>query len=708
MCKKRCVMNNNDKESINKKNIEEKCPHCAAMDKPKLQPDANNHDGAACCAVAHNDGGCCHRAKSPEADGRKGIIRQAVIIAVSLASLVLGYFNWHKIGFMPFYYVSPAWIAVILCGFPIFVNAVKALSRKKITAATLISTAILASIALEIISLVTHEHSDHAHSYIFAAGEVAFLMAVGGIIEEATVRKTRSGIQRLVALIPKEAYVKTASGLVRKPLEAIMIGDIVVAKAGEMIAVDGIIESGASAVDQSSVTGEYLPVDRTVGDVVYGGTFNQTGAIEIKVTKLLKDMTIAKMAELVEEAEGKKAPISRVADRWASFIVPLAVVLSVVVGLLAAYALRTTYNIALIRAVTVLVVFCPCALALATPTAIAAGIGNAARNGVLIKSGQALEALSHANTLCFDKTGTLTTGEISLAEIALEDGEEEREFVKLMAGAEAYSDHPIAKAAVKYAKGIALPVPDEVRSIQGIGIEAAIQGKTVNLYNYGHAIKVAKLSKRLEDFAEEQMQQGKTVIAGIIDGKAVAAVSFSDTLRENAPSIISSIIAKGYDILMLTGDNEASAAHIASKTGISNIRHSLLPSQKQEAIAALQQSGKKVCMLGDGINDAPSLKLADCGIAMGALGNDMALDTADMAILNSDMQKVADTLTLSKRVLSTIKRNIVIAMSINFVAVLLSAFGILNPVTGAVVHNFTSILVVLSSALLLRNKRKIT
>lgn len=681
---------------------------CCATDRKR-----EKREEAACCCSEHSDpksnassgAACCGNTAPNSGSAKKRTVNKLVILAISLASLILGFFNWHKLNFMPFYYVNPAWIAVILCGVPIFRNAVRALSKKKITAAVLISTAILASIALEVISLTTGSHSNHSHSYVFAAGEVAFLMAVGGIIESATVKKTRSGIQRLIALIPKEAYVKTDNGLVRRALPDINIGDIVVAKAGEMIAVDGVIISGESAVDQSSVTGEYLPVDRAAGDNVYGGTFNRSGALEIKVTKLLKDMTVAKMAELVEEAEGKKAPISRVADRWASVIVPFAVLLAIIVGVIAGFAFRTTLNTALIRAVTVLVVFCPCALALATPTAIAAGIGNAAKNGVLIKSGQSVEALSRADTLCFDKTGTLTTGEIRFSNIETDEGINKEEFVVLMAGIEAYSEHPIAKAVIKYVSGKKLPVPVDVRTIEGVGIEAKIDNRLIGLYKYGYAIEKGHFNRRLADFAENELKQGKTVIAGVIDGKIAAAVSFSDTLRENAAQIIGEIEAKGYDIVMLTGDNKESAHYIADKTGIRKIRHSLLPEDKQREIAKLQAEGKKVCMLGDGVNDAPSLKTSDCGIAMGALGSDIALDTADMAILNSDISKVRDTLALSKKVLKTIKRNIIIAMGINFIAVTISAFGILTPVTGALVHNFTSILVVLSSALLLRQKK---
>ena len=343
--------------------------------------------------------GCGHEHKhSHEQNGKhrldKDEVRDIVLLTISLVFLVVGYFNWKEIAessgqrwLIAFYYVNPAWVAVILSGTPLFISAVKGIAHKKLNSPQLISLAMIASILLEILSLcgIVVETSGHNHSYIFAAGEIAFLMGLGELLEDLTVAKCRSGIERLVSLVPKEAFVKTKDGeLVKTRLKDIKIGDIVIVKTGEMVAVDGKVVKGEASIDQSSLTGEYLPVDVAIGDQVFGGTMNKNGVIEVEVTKLSKDMTIAKMAELTVEAEGKKAPISRLADKAVKIILPIVLVTSLIVGILSGFALKVGWVEALVRAVTILVVFCPCALALATPTAVAAGLGNSAKNGVLL------------------------------------------------------------------------------------------------------------------------------------------------------------------------------------------------------------------------------------------------------------------------------------------------------------------------------------
>ena len=369
-----------------------------------------------------------------------------------------------------FYYVNPAWVAFIICGIPILVGAVKSLARKKITASVLISVAMLSAVILEIVGFFYQiDSSGHSHSYVFVAAEVAFLMAIGGAIEDFTVKKSRAGIERLVGLIPKEAFVKVGNGLEKRPLEQIQVGDIVVIKAGEQISVDGEIISGKASVDQSSVTGEYALAELGEGDKVFGGTFNKSGVIEVKVTKLLADMTISKMAKLVEEAEGKKAPISRVADKWASIIVPTAIALAILVGIIAFYAFKVSAIEAVIRTITVLIVFCPCSLALATPTAIAAGLG-----------GASLEVISKCDIVCFDKTGTLTKGEITVSDIAV-DGIEEKEVLQYAASLELMSEHPLATAVVNKAGEITFDKVDNFETIQGVGVKGVIGGRNIQV-----------------------------------------------------------------------------------------------------------------------------------------------------------------------------------------------------------------------------------
>ncbi|MBO4554814.1 MAG: cation-translocating P-type ATPase [Clostridia bacterium] len=680
--------------------------------------DADDDD-CCCGGEHHHEEGCscgCGNEVSKKKKGRVSAITMRIIyLAISLAFLVVGYFNWHHIAMdsgqkwlLAFYYVNPAWVAVILCGVPIAITAVKALLKKKVNSPQLITLAMIASIVLEIMSLcgVQLETSGHTHSYVFAAGEIAFLMRLGGLLETLTVQKCRSGIERLVALVPKEAFVKQEDGsLVKTRLKYIEIGDIVVVKAGEMVAVDGIIVKGSASIDQSSLTGEYLPVDVTVGDSVYGGTMNKDGVIEVEVTKREKDMTIAKMAELAVEAEGKKAPIARLADKAVKIILPIVLVTSLVVGIVSGFVFELSWVQALVRAVTVLVVFCPCALALATPTAVAAGLGNSARNGVLVKSGEALENLSRMDTVCFDKTGTLTEGKIALDKVVALDRSED-ELVRLVASVEKFSEHPLALAVLEKAKDMELLDVENVKTLQGIGICAFVDGYEVLVESLKNAVANGINLSGVQDEIDAQLEVGKTVVVVLEDSVLAGILAFSDTVKEDAKEVVESLEARGLNAIMLTGDNEKSANYIAEKCGVKNVKHSLMPADKLAEIEALQKDGHKVVMVGDGVNDAPSLKLADTSFAMGAMGSDIAIDSADITILGDDIRKVDDTIKLSKRVIFAIKRNIFIAMTINVVAVVLSFLGLLQPWSGALVHNGTSILVVASSALLLYNFKK--
>lgn len=684
-------------------NSQNKC-NCNDTKKKKKKQKPTQEVGGSCCDLTP---------KYTTEQNSKGLdketVKEIVLLVISLAFLIPGFFNWKKIGFLPFYYVNPAWVSIILCGIRIYIKAFRAISHKKMNASVLISLAMTASIVLEILALCgvqLHSGGGHSHSNVFAAGEIAFLMGLGELLENITVRKCRSGIQRLISLIPKEAFVKQEDGsLVKTPLDKIAIGDIVVVKSGELVAVDGEIVKGEASIDQSSLTGEYLPVDVGQGDSVFGGTMNKNGVIEVRVTKLQRDMTIAKMAELTMEAEGKKAPISRLADKWAGIIVPIVICVAVLVGIICKFAFKLPDGEAVIRAVTVLVVFCPCALALATPTAVAAGLGNAAKNGVLIKSGAALEQLSHTDTICFDKTGTVTEGKIVLDDVVAIDIQKD-ELIRLVASVERFSEHPLALAVMNAAKGMELYDVDNIRTLQGVGILAEHSGSEVLVMSYKKACENGVDTSQIDEYVDSAMAVGKTVVVALEDGVLLGMLAFSDTLRSNAGEVMDNLSKLGYNTVMLTGDNSRSAQYIAGSCNIKTVKHSLLPQDKLKEIESLQKDGHKVIMVGDGVNDAPSLKLADCSFAMGAMGSDIAVDTADMAILNSDITKVEDTIKLSRRVIGGIKRNIIVAMTINVIAVVISMLGYLTPVTGALVHNCTSVLVVASSALLLFSPKK--
>lgn len=687
------------------KDKHECCSSCCNHSHEEVGSLNQDHDhGASCgCGIAHE---------------KDNINRTFIFLAIALVSLIVSFLNLEI-----FHYFDPAWIAVILCGYPIFKGAFSALkNERQITSALLISVAIIASIALEVVRLsgMMGESDGHGHGYIFAAGEIAFLMGVGGLIEEWTVRKARSGIEKLMKLAPTTVRIKSSSGIIETEIENIKIGDIAVIKPGEIIGVDGEIIMGTTSVDQSSVTGESVPVDKNTGDSVFSGTMNKNGAIEVRITKEVKDMTVNKLISLVEEAEGKKSPISRLADKWASYIVPTAIAVAFIVFGLTYFVFDLSLIDAVIRGVTILVVFCPCSLSLATPTAVAAGIGNGSGRGILIKSGAAIEELAKVKTVAFDKTGTLTEGDMKVVEIFSPEMEE-KEFRILMASAESYSDHPIAKAITRFAQGENLIEPSHTEAIVGIGAKSVIGDKEVILCAYDKIHEVIlKYAEGFGSFTEaankgknisieyvnksrEFFDRGETVIGSIVNGKLVGLIGISDTLRKETKSSIEKLKAEGYDVIMLTGDNEKSARIMSEAAGNIDFKHSLLPEDKLKLIEELKTKGK-VCMIGDGINDTPALAIADASVAMGALGSDAAIETADVSLMTSDIGKVPDLLRLSKEVLFTIKRNIGISMTINVLAVILSTMGVLNPVTGAIVHNISSVFVVLSSALILTKK----
>lgn len=689
------------------------CPHCRARrerqrmleelkakEELELEEECKKENVSTCCSGVS----CCHTKKSASKEfERKELVGKLILIIVSLVGIVLSYIDiWKLVGLPNLSFIDFGYVSVILCGYEIFVTAFNGLKKKKITSSLLVTIAMIASIVLE---YVVGHSGGHSHSYVFAAGEIAFFMAVGGLIEDWTVGKSRKGIERLIEMTPKTANVKIGSNYERVPISKLMIGDIVLVKPNEQVPVDGEIVNGESSIDQSSVTGEFVPVDVKVGDKVYGATFNKQGVIEVKVTVTPKDMTVNKLIELVKEAEGQKAPISRLADRWASYIVPSAIILSLLIGVVVIFAFNLTIAEALIRATTILVVFCPCSLTLATPTAVAAGLGSAAYNGVIIKSGDAIERLAKVDTVAFDKTGTITTGELRVEKVIAFDKLKEKELLLLLGGVEKYSEHPIGKAIYNYAseKIKKLPEPVNTRSLVGVGVSAKIDGKLVKAISYKEAKKLYPEDKNLDTLAQ-YLDEGYSIVVVIAGFKVVGACCLFDTIREDAKDIITLLKSKKFSTIMLTGDNNASASYTTSLVGVDKYIAELMPEDKLDAVIGLKKQGHNVCMIGDGVNDAPALAGADCSIAMGALGSDVAVETADVAIMNSDVRNVYNTLHLSRNTLGTIKRNIIISMSINVISVVLSLFGILTPTTGVLVHNCSSLFVVISSAFILKTK----
>ena len=583
--------------------------------------------------------------------------------------------------------IDPAWMTVIICGLPLLYLALWRIVHNKgiskISSALLISIAMIAAIAI---------------GDLFAAGEVAFIMALGAILEEKTTHRARKGLKKLMSLVPKTAILISDGKEEQVLLEKINVGDMLRILPGESIPVDGRIISGTTSVDQSVMTGESLPVDKNIGDEVFSGTVNLYGSVDITATKVGKDSSLEQMIRLVEEADEKKAPIQRIADRWASWLVPVALIIAIL-----AYVF--TGNI--VRAVTVLVVFCPCALVLATPTAIMAAIGQATKNGVIIKSGEALEKMGKVDTIAFDKTGTLTYGKPVVSDVVvLNQSLSLEEFISLAASAEKRSEHPLAKALIDYtsSNGDGISEAEEFSMKAGKGVKARIAGKTVICGNRRFLDENAISTQIAEDKMTFLGNQGKALIIVAVDGLVSGIIGFSDELRVESKDMLSRISGMNIRSVLLTGDNANAAGYMASRLGLSEVCSDLLPANKVDAISSLQKEGHIVAMIGDGVNDAPALKTADVGIAMGAMGSDIAVEAADVALMGDDISKIPYLKRLSNATVNTIKLSIALSLCINALAITLSLSGLLTPTTGALVHNAGSVFVVLIAALLYDRK----
>lgn len=584
--------------------------------------------------------------------------------------------------------VDPAWGTVVISGIPLLYLAVWRIiynpGISKISSALLITIAMFAAIAI---------------GDLFAAVEVAFIMAIGALLEDATTNRAKKGLKKLISLAPTQGR-RIRNGKEEKiSAEKIMKGDMLRILPGETVSVDGVIVSGETSVDQSIMTGESLPVDKVVGDTVFCGTINRFGAIDIRATKVGEDSSLQKLIRMVQEAEDKKAPMARIADRVASWLVPVAMLVAVIAGI-------ATQDI--VRAVTVLVVFCPCALVLATPTAIMAAIGQATKHGVIIKSGEALEKMGKVDTIAFDKTGTLTYGKLEVSDVlSFAPDLDEEKLLYLAASAEAKSEHPLGKAIVAYAKKLNLPLSESAafQMTSGKGISAEVDGYQLLCGNekYLHECGVSVTANA--DAALEKLRlQGKASILVAVNGQCVGVIALSDVLRPEAAAMVQKLTAMQTNTVLLTGDNQKTADYFAAQVGIREVYADLLPEDKVGNIAALQQRDRNVCMIGDGVNDAPALKTASVGVAMGSMGSDIAVEAADIALMSDDISKIPYLKRLSNATVKTIKLSITLSMCINFLAVTLSVLGLLNPTTGALVHNAGSCFVVLIAALLYDRK----
>lgn len=564
-----------------------------------------------------------------------------------------------------------SWIAVILCGIPIFKECAEGLITEfDIKADLLVSIAIVASIII---------------GEVFAAGEIATIMAIGGFLEEYTVSKTQGRIKELVNMTPQVA-VRIRNGKEERILASeVQIGDILKVLPGESIPTDGRIINGETSIDQSTLTGESIPVDKKANDDVYSGTINLYGSFTMETTKVSEDSSIEKLIKLVESSSPENANVVRQADKWATFIVVIAFTAAILTYL---------YTFEIARSVTILVVFCPCALVLATPTAIMAAIGNLTKYGILVKDGASIEELARTDELVFDKTGTLTYGTPEVVDIISNNP---KKMMRMLASLESKSEHPIAKAIVKYYDNAdeLLDVEDFTMHI-GKGVTGIINGSKVIAGN------INLMESENIDLKDYKSESSDITIFVAENGRLIGNVLLADTLRENSKETIKNLKKLRIKTTLLTGDNEKTARHIAKEVKVRNVKFNCLPEDKTNYIRGEQMLGHNIAMIGDGVNDAPSLKKANVGIAMGKIGSEISVEAANITLINDNVGDIPHLIGIARKTVRTINISIAFALTLNVVAMALAILGILNPIEGALIHNIGSVAVITYSSTLIK------
>ena len=573
--------------------------------------------------------------------------------------------------------------ATALAAYPIIWGALKRLARREISAEVLVVTGVIASASI---------------GQFLAAAEVALIMRLGELLETFTIERARRSIGSLLEHAPLTARIRHGQQEEEVAVEHVAVGDLCVVRPGENIPMDGVVESGQSSVNQATVTGESAPVDKAAGDEVFSGTLNVSGALIVRAVRVAAESTLARIAALVEAAQQREAPIQRTLDRWARWMVPLMIALSL---------LTLAFTRDIVRAITVLIVACPCALVLATPTAIVAAIARAAREGVLIKGGQYLEAAGRLKVVVFDKTGTLTRGEPSVTDVKRFCPEhDESEMVALAAVAEKMSEHPLGRAVVQHASALQLPVPDPAafQAYHGEGVSAEVNGQRV-LVGRRSLLEKHDVALRPEhgEHMEAHGEHGHTTLMVAHDGKVCGTICISDEPRAQADDAVAELRRLGIQkIVMLTGDNPRVARSIAMRVGIEQVEANVMPQHKAARIESLRQSHGAVAMVGDGVNDAPALATADLGVAMGVSGTDAAHEAADIALIADDLSKVAFAIGLSRQTLHIIRQGLAFALLFNIAMISSAMHGVVSLIGGAIAHQISSFIVILNAMRLLR------
>ncbi|WP_436372391.1 heavy metal translocating P-type ATPase [Cytobacillus sp. BC1816] len=654
--------------------------------------------------------------REKEIEKQKGKFIFSLILSIPLFWSMVGHFEFTSFIYVPDMFMNP-WVQLALAapvqffiGKQFYVGAYKALKNKSANMDVLValgtSAAFFYSLYQSILTIGNNAHM--VELYYETSAILITLIILGKLFEARAKGRSSEAIKKLIGLQAKTATVLREGEEIEIPLEEVITGEIIFVKPGEKIPVDGEIIEGQSALDESMLTGESVPVDKTAGDTVIGSTINKNGFLKIKATKVGKDSALSQIIKVVEEAQGSKAPIQRMADRISGIFVPIVVTIAVVTFLVwYIWVSPGNFADALEKLIAVLVIACPCALGLATPTSIMAGSGRAAEYGVLFKGGEHLELTHEITTVVLDKTGTVTHGKPVLTDVITEGKVEERIFLQLVGSAEKQSEHPLAEAIVKGIKdkGITLFNPVEFEAIPGYGIKAKVDGKELLIGTrrlmdkYDVNVQSAKLEM------ETLEENGKTAMLVAVDGKYAGIVAVADTIKETSRDAINRLRKLGIEVIMITGDNKRTAQAIAEEVGIDSAIAEVLPEGKAEEVKKLQNQGKKVAMVGDGINDAPALAVADIGMAIGT-GTDVAMETADITLMRGDLNSIADAILMSKKTIRNIKQNLFWAFGYNTLGIPVAALGFLAPWLAGAAMAFSSVSVVLNALRLQRVKIK--
>ncbi|EPC8422908.1 heavy metal translocating P-type ATPase [Bacillus wiedmannii] len=660
------------------------------------------------------DGLTDHRLQEIERQKKKFII--SFILSFPLLWAMVSHFSFTSFIYLPDMLMNP-WVQLALAtpvqfiiGGQFYVGAYKALRNKSANMDVLValgtSAAYFYSVYLSIRSIGSSEHMTDL--YFETSAVLITLIILGKLFEAKAKGRSSEAIKKLMGLQAKTATVVREGTEIKILIEEVVAGDIVYVKPGEKIPVDGEIVEGKSAIDESMLTGESIPVDKTIGDGVIGSTINKNGFLKVKATKVGRDTALAQIIKVVEEAQGSKAPIQRVADQISGIFVPVVVVIAIIT--FAVWMLFVTpgdFGGALEKMIAVLVIACPCALGLATPTSIMAGSGRSAEYGILFKGGEHLETTHRLDTVILDKTGTVTNGKPVLTDIIVADGFHEEEILRLVGAAEKNSEHPLAEAIVEgiKEKQIDIPSSESFEAIPGFGIESVIEGKQLLIGTRRlmkkFDIDIEEVSKSMEELERE----GKTAMLIAINKEYAGIVAVADTVKDTSKAAIARLKKMGLEVVMITGDNTQTAQAIAKQVGIDHVIAEVLPEGKAEEVKKLQAQGKKVAMVGDGINDAPALATADIGMAIGT-GTDVAMEAADITLIRGDLNSIADAIFMSKMTIRNIKQNLFWALAYNGLGIPIAAFGFLAPWVAGAAMAFSSVSVVLNALRLQRVKLK--